>query len=150
MKRVCVALTVMLLAACGTQSKESGMKKQNELVQAHVLVPENVELHKEQQLQIQVKSSKALSSPNVSLKIWNEQQEPMNLPVQYERDGVYSVKTMFHHKGIYYVQATVQGEDFQLMPKKRFAVGTITNQELKQLEEVPQSKKPSSQQGHHR
>lgn len=156
MRRRGLGLLIMLLAGllAGCTANAQTMSKLNERITVDIQVPKEISINQESALKVQVKQGDkpVENAEEVRLEIWNgnDREHSQTINAHHGKNGVYSIKKTFDKDGIYYVQAHVKMGDEWVMPKKRFAVGNVFNEQLQQIEEnASENGQPHHPAGHH-
>lgn len=133
--------TLLLLSACTANN----IQKNNEtpkIVNAEIMIPGRIPLNKESVLSVKLSqgSDTVDDADEVQFEIWkvNSKEDSELIEAKHEKDGIYSILKTFKEDGLYYVQTHVTAHGLHVMPKKQFAVGTATDEELKELEKNSQ------------
>ncbi|TYS65925.1 FixH family protein [Bacillus infantis] len=123
-------LAVMVLAACGKGSDDSGQGNGGqvpEILEAKLDVPEKVELNEEITLSVEVVQGEEAveDADEVKFEIWQEgnQEESEMLPAEHTGKGIYQAAKTFGKDGDYIVQVHVTARDMHTMPKAEVQAG---------------------------
>ena len=144
---------LLLLSACTANNNQ----KNNEtpkMVNAEIMIPGRIPLNKESVLSVKLSrgSDTVDDADEVKFEIWkiNSKEDSKLIDAKHEKDGIYSIQQTFKEDGLYYIQTHVTARGLHVMPKKQFAVGTATEEELEKLEKESQKQdEPNDNSGSH-
>ena len=128
-----ILLLMISVAACS--SKETAVP---EKVEADIQLPKAISLNEEISLKVKVSQgdTAVTDADEVKFEIWNhdDKNDSKMMEATNEGNGIYTIKETFKEDGIYFVQTHVTARDMHVMPKKKFAVGEVSAEEMKSEE----------------
>lgn len=128
----------LVLTACsgGDNAKNEETPK---VVEADIIIPETIEPNEETVLQVKLsQDGQPVDDANdVMFEVWNDVEggESETHDASHVGDGIYEIKMTFEETALYSLQTHVTARDMHVMPKKQFAVGEVTEEQINTAEE---------------
>lgn len=134
---------VIFLAACTTE--ESGQGEMPEIIEAEILVSEDIETGNNQQLQVLVTQGDepVEDASEVLFELWNDTEgtDSERAEAIHIGEGIYQIEEIFENTGVYSVQTHVTARGLHVMPKHQFHVGDVTDEQIEEAKENAKNQK---------
>ncbi|MDQ0270479.1 FixH family protein [Cytobacillus purgationiresistens] len=146
-KTIILLFVLFLISGCATNLKE---KDQDQLdrIDAEIMVPEKIQLNEQVSLAAEVKQGDEVVEEvdEFQFEIQRVGGEGDNelINVSQADNGIYQIKKVFSEAGVYTVQTHVTAMGQHVMPKKRFVVGNLTEEEINEFLEKSQTEEDTS------
>ncbi|TDL30955.1 hypothetical protein E2R51_16665 [Jeotgalibacillus sp. S-D1] len=133
-----LASAILLLTACnGGENSQS--EEAPKVVEADIIIPDTIEPNEETVLQVKLsQDGEPVEDANdVMFEIWNDVEggESETHDASHVGDGIYEIKMTFEETSLYSLQTHVTARDMHVMPKRQFAVGEVTEEQINTAEE---------------
>lgn len=146
---------ILYLTGCsaGALSEEAAnhYKKESPLG-VEIVVPEPIVLNKPQLFKVILKQNDEVvdGASNVQVSIWKKGNPTSNDSIEASNvgNGEYTVEKIFNAEGLYYVKVQASANGSTVMPTKQFIVGSLSKEELNELQRNLPKEKPTHK-GHH-
>lgn len=141
-------ILIFCLTGCAANGQETP-----EIVKADIKLPET--LASNQEIIFKVKLTQGNDSvedaDEVTFEIWkaNEKEKAVLIEASHDKNGIYKARSSLEAEGVYFIQTHVTARDMHVMPKQQFAVGNVTEDELKAAEEAGEKEKSADMSGKH-
>ncbi|MCC5800801.1 FixH family protein [Rossellomorea vietnamensis] len=131
---IAIGVLMILVTACSAGEQKEKSKDQ-EVLEASIELPEQVEDHKVQFETVVTVGKKPVTDAEVTLNVWKKSGDGEKKVIKaiHQDDGRYVAETDMHEEGIYVVQAMVNADNKEIMPKKQWIYGAISEEEHHQL-----------------
>lgn len=152
--RFVILIGTLLLIVSACSSEKQDLKANNtklEVLEASIMLPEQL-IGDKSDLYVQLtQGSQPLADAEVLIKIWKKDEDNKKTEMEtiHTGDGLYSVQMSVPEDGIYIVQAKVSANDMDIMPKKQWIVGAISEEEHHELQLERDGSKQELDHGHH-
>lgn len=149
-----IMLIASVLSACTAKNEPAVTDKDKAILDAELMLPKEIALHQEAALEVRVtQGGEAVEDAvQVQFAIWRLNSEGTStlIEAKHEQDGIYRVNYTFEEDGVYSIQSHVSARSQHVMPKRQIAVGSVSEEELRSIQEDPGSAtEQDSHQGHH-
>lgn len=146
-------LLVTLLCGCTAKTSEVDESGLTPHLSVNLKLPEQLEADIPSIFSVEVtKSGKPLeNAEQAEFVIWPEGEESSTVTIQAEESlpGTYSATYLINEEGLYVIQSRIRSANEQVMPAKRFAIGTHAIERLALLESTQHSSAPLPAEGGH-
>lgn len=133
-----ICILSLSLCACSLKPDVATLYKQEEPLQADIIIPESFSSDKPEEITVSLtQNDKRVADPDfVHIEIWKQDGSVAYEMEQAEEigNGLYSIKKEFNHDGLYYVKIHASNDGSIIMPTKRMIVGELSENELEFLQ----------------
>lgn len=126
---------VLLMTACSSGGQTKEKSEESKVLEASIILPEHIDDQKAILETKVTEGQKAVTDAEVILNVWKKsgEGEKKMIKARHQEDGRYVAETDISDEGVYIVQAMVSADDKEIMPKKQWIWGAISEEEHHQL-----------------
>ncbi|USK34563.1 FixH family protein [Bacillus sp. F19] len=146
-------ILILFLTGCAANTDQFIEKETPKIVEVDIQLPETITSNHDNTFKAVITQSSipVEDADEVMFEIWkaNEKEKAVMIEASYDKNGIYKAKSSFEDDGVYFIQTHVTARDMHVMPKQQFAVGNVTEEELKTVQEASTQEKSNGTSGKH-